>query len=77
MTRNLCLKIDKRYPELTKDTLLEAGREFHFKLPIDMSVEDFITTQSIIESAFIRKIDILLDESTYQVKVFLHKPALS
>ncbi len=71
------LKIDKKHPELTKDILLENGREFRFKLPIGMSIEDFKNKQSIIESAFSRKIDILLDESTYQVKVFLHKPVLN
>lgn len=63
------LKVDKNYPELEKDTLLENGREFCFKLPIGMSINDFKAKQPTIENAFKRKIDILLDESTYQVKV--------
>lgn len=72
----LGLKVGKEIPILKQNTLFEDGREFAFEVPIGMSVKDFQDKKEAIERAFERKSKISLDESNYQVKVFLETSRL-
>lgn len=69
----LDLKTRKETPILKNNILHDDGREFSFEVPVGMSIKDFQDKKEAIEMAFRRRIDISLDESTYQVTIFLYK----